>query len=332
MSIRRLQRHRVTRGRSFLERKTRSLLNYFKKMNKKTKEKEENKKEEKNEDKNEDPIKLLIELLISSAEEKIKNYSHANKESRATSRIYNKLNTIERSLLRTINKITDKLEESGGDAFAEDDDGENKGYQNFRLFKNKGYETSFLSQRFSSTTVSITRDDVEDMKEKLDSFHEEVVEQKDEIASTNSLVEVYECLSDVYDLLVEIHVETSKLIDAEAMQANLKNKNADTKEADSNFIKAKMNKHDYEEHLENRIQKFINAKTNKEDKKFDLKDFRKECKENIFDPWKKEYETLCSEWYSIDTESSVIKQTRFGLNYLHSFWPSKLTNMLVRAI
>ena len=327
MSIRRLQRHRVTRGKSFLERKTLSLLNFFRKMNKKTKEEEKNKKEEKNGDKNKK--EYPIELLISSAEEKIKNYSHADKESRATSRIYNKLNTIERSLLRTINKITDKLEESGGDAFAEDDNGENKGYQNFRLFKNKGYETSFLSKRFSSTTVSITRDDVEDMKEKLDSFHEEVVEQKNEIASTNSLVEVYECLSDVYDLLKEIDVENGKLNNLNAKLKKLKENNSKAT-VNNEISKTTENITKYKKDFENRIQQL---KTKDEKKnKLDLTNFRKECKENIFDPWKKEYETLCSEWYSIDTESSVIKQTRFGLNYLHAFWPSKLTNMLVRAI
>ena len=310
MSIRRLQRHRVTRGKSFLERKTLSLLNWFKKYN-------ENKKNE------------GISSFISSAEGKIENYSHADKNSRATSRIYNKLNTIERSLLRTINKITDKLEESGGDAFAEDDNGENKGYQNFRLFKNKGYETSFLSKRFSSTTVSITRDDVEDMKEKLDSFHEEVVEQKNEIASTNSLVEVYECLSDVYDLLKEIDVENGKLNNLNAKLKKLKENNSKAT-VNNEISKTTENITKYKKDFENRIQQL---KTKDEKKnKLDLTNFRKECKENIFDPWKKEYETLCSEWYSIDTESSVIKQTRFGLNYLHAFWPSKLTNMLVRAI
>ena len=338
MSIRRLQRHRVTRGRSFLERKTLSLLNFFRKMNKKTKEEEEkNKKKGQIENEKLENEKLenkdLIELLISSAETKIKDYSHANKESRATSRIYNKLNTIERSLLRTINKITDKLEESGGDAFAEDDNSENKGYQNFRLFKNKGYETSFLSKRFSSTTVSITRDDVEDMKEKLDSFQEEVVEQKNEIASTNSLVEVYECLSDVYDLLKEIDVENGKLNNLNNLNTKLnksKKNNSKATEINNEISKTTENITKYKKDFENRIQQL---KTKDEKKnKLDLTNFRKECKENIFDPWKKEYETLCSEWYSIDTESSVIKQTRFGLNYLHAFWPSKLTNMLVRAI
>lgn len=317
MSIRRLRRNRVTRGKSFLERKTQSLLNWFKKYN------------ENNENKG-------ISGLISSAEKKIKNYSHADKNSRATSRIYNKLNTIERSLLRTINKITDKLEESGGDAFAENENEENKGYQNFRLFKNKGYETSFVSKRFSSTTLSITRDDVEDMKEKLDSFHEEVVEQKNEISANNDLVNVYEYLSDVYDLALENDEEEKKLKKLNEKSSKTQNKQK-LNEIKSNVSEIEKNKKKYKEDLNKKIENFVknnelNKENEKNEEKLDLKNLQKTCKENIFDPWKKEYETLCSEWYSIDTESKFIKHTRFGLNWVHGFWPSKLTTMLVKAI
>ena len=320
MSIRRLQRHRVTRGKSFLERKTQSLLNWFKKYN-------ENNKNNENKG---------ISGFISSAETKIKAYSHTDKNSRATSRIYNKLNTIERSLLRTINKITDKLEESGGDAFAEDENGENKGYQNFRLFKSKKYETSIFSERFSSSTVSITRDDVEEMKEKLDGFHEEVVGHKNEITSTNALVEVYECLSDVYDLVTEISVESAKLGNLNAKLNKSKKNDTKTQEINTQISKTNDNIKKYEENLKNIIQQLNSENDKKEDKKesenFNLKEFQKECKENIFDPWKKEYENLCSEWYNIDTESKFIKHSRTVLNYANAFWPTKLTQMLTKAI
>jgi len=317
MSIRRIRRHRVTRGKSFLERKTLSLLNFL------------NNSKEKNNG---------ITEFIESAKEKIKNYSHADKNSRATSRIYNKLNTIEHSLLRTINKITDKLEESGGDAFAENEDEENKGYQNFRLFKNKEYETSFLSRRFSSSTKSISRDDVEDMKEKLDSFHEEVVEQKNEIASNNDLVGVYECLSDFHDLTLENNAEKGKLSNLQTKLSKIKNDNTKETEIKAKISKMENNIKKYDEDLENKIKqltqdlKSSEKKNEKEGKNFNLKELRKECKENIFDPWKKEYEALCSEWYNIDTESSFIKHSRAGLNWANAFWPTKLTQILTKAI
>jgi hypothetical protein len=275
-----------------------------------------------------------ISGFISSAKTKIEAYSHTDKNSRATSRIYNKLNTIERSLLRTINKITDKLEESGGDAFAEDENGENKGYQNFRLFKSKKYETSIFSERFSSSTVSITRDDVEDMKEKLDSFHEEVVEQKNEIAANNDLVNLYEYLSDVYDLALENDEEENKLKKLNEKSIKTKNKRK-LNEIEINISKIEKNTEKYKEDLNTKIKKF-NEKNekNKENKneELNLEKLRKNCKENIFDPWKKEYETLCSEWYNIDTESNFIKHSRTVLNWTNAFWPTTLTKMLTKAI
>ncbi len=244
--------------------------------------------------------------------------------------------------MRTINKITDKLEESDGDAFAENENEENKGYQNFRLFKSKKYETSIFSERFSSSTVSITRDDVEEMKEKLDSFHEEVMEQKNTIASTNVLVEIYECLSDVYDLMIENHLENNKLNNLIQKSEKFKNNEEKTEKINSQISKANNNITKYKKDIKEKIEQFNQDSNNKneknekneekENKKFDLKDFRKECKENIFDPWKKEYETLCSEWYNIDTENRFFKHARTGLNWANAFWPTKLTQMLTKAI